>query len=199
MKPAPTVQRDGAGAAISAALQRMSARERGLAVALGLIVLVAAAVGALDWAQAQQDRELAALAALQVRQDAALKAARGGLGRAERAQLAAAAGWSLQAPDIWIARVRIEEQLAGAAAAAGVKDPTIEVAAGVEGEGAAPAVKAEISAPYVKAAFVRLLQQVHAGPHAVLVERVQVQAKEDPRFKLTLLYPVASDLQAVRP
>ena len=199
MSPAATVQRGGPGAAVSAVLARMSPRERGLAVVLGLIVLVAAAVGVLDWAQAQQDRELAALAALQVRQDAALKAARGGMGRAERAQLVAAAGWSLQAPNIWIARVRIEEQLAGAAAAAGVKDPTIEVAAGVEGDGAVPAVKAEISAPYVKPAFVRLLQQVHAGPHAVLVERVQVQTVEDPRFKLTLLYPVASNLQAARP
>jgi hypothetical protein len=178
----------------------MTTRERALVGVLGLIVLVAGATASLDWAQAQQDREAAAVAALMARRQAQARVARGGLDAAGRAQLASAQGWSLKAPDIWIARVRIEEQLAGATAAAGVKEPDIEVAAGADGEpGAVPAVRAEVSGPYSKPAFAGLLSRVQAGAHAVLVEHVQIQTGDDPRFKLTLLYPVESDSGAARP
>lgn len=199
MRPQASGQVGIAGAA-SAAYARMTTRERALAAGLGLIVLIAGAVTSLDWAHAQQDRELAALTALQSQQQAQARAARGGLDQAGRVQLATAETWSLKAPDLWIARVRIEEQLAGAAAAAGIREPDIEVAAGADGEaGAIPSVKAEVSGPYDKPSFVRLLAQVHAGPNAVLVEHVQVQATDDPRFKLTLLYPVEPSAGAVRP
>jgi hypothetical protein len=187
------------GGPVAAVLSRMTVRERALAAGLGLIVLIAGAVAAMDWARDQQDRELAAVAAQQVRQQAMARAARGGLDPAARAQLAAADGWSLRAPDIWIARVRIEEQLAGAAAQAGVRDAEIEVAAGADQATAVPTVRAEVSGAYSKLAFVRLLHAVHAGPNAVLVERVQAQTAEDPRFKLVLAYPVEPQLAAARP
>lgn len=184
----------------SAALGRMTTRERALAAGLGLIVLIAGAVVSLDWAHSQQDRELSAVTALQAQQQARARATRGGLDQAGRIQLAAAQAWSLKAPDIWIARVRIEEQLAGAVAAAGVREADIQVAAGADGEaGAIPSVKAEVSGGYDKPSFVRLLEQVHAGPNAVLVERIQVQAADEPRFRLTLLYPVEADREAARP
>ncbi len=186
------------GGPLTAALSKLSARERWLAGLLGLVVIVAGAVAAVEWAGDQREREVLALADVQARRQAADRAASGGPGRGVRAQLAAAETWSLRAPDIWIARVRIEEQLVAAAAAAGMSQAQVEVFAGGEADGAAPLVRAEVSGPYVRPQLVGLLQRVYAAPSAVVVERIQVQTAEDPRFKLSLLYPVAPDA-AVRP
>jgi hypothetical protein len=180
------------GGPLSAALRRMSARERWLVGLLGLVMVTAAAVTAAQWSGDQREREVLALAELQARRQAAARATAGGPGPGVRAQLAAADAWSLHAPDIWIARVRVEEHLAAAAQAAGVQNAQVEVFAGREAD-AQPVVRAEVSGPYQRPQLVGLLQRVYAGPSAVVVERIQVKAVEDPSFKLSLLYPVAAD------
>ena len=187
------------GGPVSAALSRMSPRERWLAGLLGLVAILAAAVTATEWAADQREREVLALADLQARRQAAARITAGGPGPGLRAQLAAAQAWSLNAPDLWIARVRVEEQLAAAALAAGVKDAQVEVFAGAEADGAQPLVRAEISGPYLRPQLAALLQGIYASPAAVVVERIQVKAVEEPSFKVSLLYPVAADTPGARP
>ena len=187
------------GGPLAAWLSRMSARERWLVAVLGLVLLLAGATTATEWAQGQRDREVLALADLQTRRQAATRTPGAAGDAGVRAQLAAARAWSLAAPDIWIARVRVEEQLVAAAQAAGMTQAQVEVFAGTEADGAAPLVRAEIAGPYVRPQLVRLLEMVYAAPHAVIVERLQVKAAADPSFKLSLLYPVAADSPGARP
>jgi hypothetical protein len=179
-------------AAASAALARTSARERVLAALLGLIVLMSAALVALDWSQTQEDRAAAAVVALQAREQARARAARGGLDAAGRQQLSAVDAMALKAPDLWIARVRIEEQLAAAVAEAGVREPEITVAAAEAEPGALPTVRAEVSGAWSKPAFAGLLTRLASGPYAVMVEHVQAELGDNPRFILSLEWPVES-------
>lgn len=187
------------GGPVAAALARMSARERWLAGLLGLVALAAAATTAAEWAADQREREVLALADLQARRQAAARTTAGAPGPGLRAQLAAAEAWSLRAPDVWIARVRVEEQLASAAQAAGIKAPQVEVFAGSDADAAQPMVRAEVSGPYQRPQLVGLLQRVYAAPSAVVVERIQVKTVDEPSFKLSLLYPVAAGQAEARP
>lgn len=168
----------------------MSLRERWLAVLLGLVVLSGGAFQAMSWAGEQRDRAVSAAADLDLARQARATAQRDTLNGFDRAQLQALADWSLRGGNIWLLRLKVEQQLAAAAAAAGVTDPEIDVAEAPETVSGFPVLKADIGGPYVKGAFVGLLRQIYAGRQAVLVDRVQVETASTPQFKLTLLYPM---------
>lgn len=180
----------GLRARVAALVGRMSPRERWLAVLLGLVVLAGAAFEANAWAGEQRDRALTAEADLALARQARVASASDALNGFDRAQLQALSEWSLKGGNIWIVRLKVEQQLAAAAAAAKVTDPDIQVAEAAERQGGFPVLKADIGGPYVKGNFVALLRQLYAGRQAALIDRVQVEAADQPQFKLTLLYPL---------
>lgn len=174
----------------------LTPRERLLAMLAALLALAVAAFSALGWSQDQRERYAAAQADLMLARQLR-HTARGGLDRAQRVQLAAASDWSTRDRNIWLARIRLEQAVAEAAAQAGTPDPEIQVAEDLEGDPALPLVRAEVSGPYVAASFAGLLRNLADSPHAVVVQRLEIGDTEAARYRLSLLFPV--DVGTERP
>jgi hypothetical protein len=172
------------------ALARTSPRERWLAVLLALVVLAGGTFQAWSWTAAQRDRAISAQADLALARQARVVASRDALNGFDQAQLQALSNWSLKGGDIWMARLKVEQQLSAAAEAAGVHDAEVQVAEAAEAQGGFPLLRAEVGGPYVKSSLAALLKHIYADRQAVLVDRLQVEAAEQPQFRLTLLYPL---------
>jgi hypothetical protein len=173
---------------------RLSARERLLATLAALIALAMAAISALGWSQDQREGYAAAQADVMLARQAR-HTARGGLDRVQRAQLAAVSDWSTRDRDIWLARIRLEQTIAEAAAQAGAPDPEIQVAEDLEGDPALPLVRAEVSGAYVADSFAALLRNLADDPHAMVVQRLEIGDTEAARYRLSLLFPVDVDVE----
>jgi hypothetical protein len=183
-------------AGIQAAWTRLTARERLLAMLAALLALAVAAVSALGWSQDQREGYAAAQADLMLARQVR-NTARGGLDRVQRAQLASVSDWSTRDRDIWLARIRLEQAIAEAAARAGAPDPEIQVSEDLEGEPALPLVRVEVSGPYVASSFAALLRDLADDSHAVVVQRLEIGDTEAARYRLSLLFPV--DVGVERP
>jgi hypothetical protein len=174
---------------IQDAWTRLSARERLLAALMALLALAVLAFTALGWSQDQRDRYAAAqadlLLARQVRQ-----ASRGGLDGVQRAQLATVADWTTRDRNIWLARIKLEQTVATAAAQAGAPAPDIQIGEGLEGDPALPLVRVEVSGPYVAASFAALLRALADSRPAMVVERLEIGDTDAASYRLSLLFPV---------
>lgn len=183
-------------ARVRMAWARLTPRERILATLAALLALAVAAFSALGWSQDQRERYAAAQADLMLARQLR-HTARGGLDRVQRVQLASASDWSTRDRNIWLARIRLEQAVAEAAAQAGAADPEIQVAEDLEGDPALPLVRAEVSGPYVAAPFAALLRNLADDPHAMVVQRLEIGDTEAARYRLSLLFPV--DVGTERP
>jgi hypothetical protein len=183
-------------ARVRIAWARLTPRERLLATLAALLALAVAAFSALGWSQDQRERYAAAQADLMLARQLR-HTARGGLDRAQRVQLASVSDWSTRDRNIWLARIRLEQAVAEAAAQAGAPDPEIQVAEDLEGDPALPLVRAEVSGPYVAASFAALLRNLADDPHAMVVQRLEIGDTDAARYRLSLLFPV--DVGTERP
>lgn len=183
-------------ARVRIAWARLTPRERLLATLAALLALAVAAFSALGWSQDQRERYAAAQADLMLARQLR-HTARGGLDRAQRVQLASVSDWSTRDRNIWLARIRLEQAVAEAAAQAGAPDPEIQVAEDLEGDPALPLVRAEVSGPYVAASFAALLRNLADDPHVMVVQRLEIGDTDAARYRLSLLFPV--DVGAERP
>ncbi len=172
---------------------RVTPREARLAAVLGLIVLVAAAAGAFDWAASQRARDAAAQADLILARQNRAALERSGLNAFDYAQLRALSQWSERGRSIWLVRVKVERRITAAAAAAGMKDPEVRIAEATESDTPTPMLRAEIAGPYQGAAVLGLLGRLSQDPTTFLVDRLEVSGDAAPAFKLSLLFPVEID------
>lgn len=176
-------------ARVRSAWARLTPREQLLATLAALLALAVAAFFALGWSQDQRERYAAAQADLMLARQLR-QTARGGLDRAQRVQLASVSDWSTRDRNIWLARIRLEQAVAEAAAQAGAPDPEIQVAEDLEGDPALPLVRADVSGPYVAASFAALLRNLADDPHAMVVQRLEIGDTDAARYRLSLLFPV---------
>jgi hypothetical protein len=188
------LRRDGA-TSLSQALARLTPREGWLLAVLGLVALAGVAFLAQQWSSAQRDRVATAQADLLLANQARAAAGRGGLDGFDLAQLRSLSNWSTHGPNVWLARIRIEQRLVAAAADARLPAPEINIAEAVEG-GPVPLLKAEISGPYVGAPVLRFVQMLAADPAAFVVDKFDASDADTAQYKLTLLFPVMFDTAA---
>lgn len=174
---------------IAALWTGLTARERLLVVVMGLIVLAGTAFSSADWSANQRDRYAAAQADLALARQARL-ASRGVLDIATRARLTRLSDWTPTSRNIWMARLDLEQALAAAAEQAGLPDPEIRVAEGVEGDPALPLVRVEIDGPYVAEPFNGFLRRLADDRRAFVVGRLRIDNAETARYRLELLFPV---------
>jgi hypothetical protein len=186
------VPRD-APASLLRSLTHPSPRERWLMAGLGLAALVTAAVFALQWSQGQRDRLAAAQADLMLARQSRALAARASLDDFDLAQLRAQSSWSTHGETIWLVRLKIEQRLNAAAVSAGLPAPTISIGEGLEEGAGTPLLRAEITGPYVSAAWVRFLDQLASGAPAFVVGKLDVSSAETAQYRLVLLFPVVID------
>jgi len=178
-----------------AAWTRLTARERILIVLMALLALAAAAFTAASWSADQRDRYAAAQADLMLARQMRL-ASRGGAEAPARAQLAILSGWTTPARNIWMARIALEQALTAAADRAGLPDPEIRVAEGLEGDAALPMVKVEVSGPYVAGPFTAFLSTLAQDRRVFVVDRLRIDDVDTARYRLELLFPVAIEPSA---
>ena len=185
------LRRDGASS-LSEALARLTPREAWLLAALALVFLAGAVFLAQQWSGTQRDRYATAQADLLLARQARVAASRGGLDDFDLAQLRSLSGWEVHGPNVWLARIRIEQQLVAAATAAHLPSPEIKLAEAAD-TGPVPTLKAEISGPYVGAPVLAFLHILAAGQAAFVVDKFDASDAATAEYRLTLLCPIAID------
>ena len=100
---------------------------------------------------------------------------------------------------LWLARLKIEQQLHATAVESGLPSPDISVGEALEDNVATPLLRAEISGPYVRASWLRYLDRLASIPPAFVIRKLDVSDAETAQFRLVLLFPVLIDHGAVQP
>ena len=180
-------------------LTQPTARELWLLIGLGMTVLAVLAFYALQWSDGQRERLTAAQADLILAHETRISAQHSGLSDADRAQLHALSDWSVHGETLWLARLKIEQQLHAAAVESGLPAPDISVGEALEDNIATPLLRAEISGPYVRASWLRYLDRLASLPSAFVIRKLDVSDAETAQFRLALLFPVVIDQGAVQP
>jgi hypothetical protein len=181
------------GPSLFRSLTQPTARELWLLIGLGLTVLVVSAVYALQWSDGQRERVSAAQAELMLAHQAHVLARRSDMSAADHAQLGALSAWSVHGETLWLARLKIEQQLHAAAVQAGLPSTDISVGEALEDNAAMPVLRAEISGPYVRASWLRYLDRLASLPAALVIRKLDVSDAETAQFRLVLLFPVTID------
>jgi hypothetical protein len=176
--------------ALSNLITRLSVREQRMLLLLGAVLLALAAQAALSWSSAQRDLYLTAAADLGLADFDRQSSARNSLDAFDRAQLDALSRWSVRGRDIWFVRLDIERHIRASAQEAGLNNPDVQVAEAVESGSALQLLRADVSGPYQGAAMVRFLRRLTDDPKVAFVDRLQVQRGQDPRYRISLLFPV---------
>lgn len=171
-------------------LKRLSTRERRLLYALIAAGVLGGTYLCLDWASGQRDRYAAAIGERAAGRRLATATRREAERAADPEQLREIDAASITAPNIWLARLKIERTLADAATEAGVQAPEIKVAEGLEGEPAAPLLRAELGGPYAGRTLTRLLTLLATSQETVVIQGLDAEGGAAAAFKLTVLYPV---------
>lgn len=127
-------------------LKRTTPRERVLLAVLGLGALVYAPIGAADWRIGQEDRYVEALSARASARLAATTARRIEAAASDDTAIEDMQTWGFEATNIAVAQVRIEQQLARAAAGAGLTNASITTESEVEAIGPTQWLGAEVQA-----------------------------------------------------
>lgn len=182
----------GAPTRVAQAWRGLSVRERALLYGLAVVLCATAAFLAAQWSQNQRDRHTAAAVALANVERLAVAAARTAT-VVDPADVARLEGASISAPNPWLARLKVEEALSNAAVKAGVASAEIHVAEALEGDKAAPVLRAEIEGPLAADSLARLISDITAGSQTVLIEGLRTEGGGVASFKLTLKYPVRID------
>lgn len=127
-------------------LQRTTPRERVLLAVLVLGALVYAPIGAADWRIRQEDRYVDALSARASARLAATTARRVEAAASDETAIKDMQTWGFEATNLAVAQVRIEQQLASAAAGAGLTNASITTESEVEAIGPTQWLGAEVQA-----------------------------------------------------
>ncbi|KRA65822.1 hypothetical protein ASD79_00625 [Caulobacter sp. Root655] len=170
----------------------MTARERALAILAILIALLTAATSSLQWSGQQRERYANAQADLILARQIRAATAHEGLDGFNRAQVNNLDALSLNYADPWMARLDLERRIVAAAAEAGLSEPEIRIAEGIEDSGGLPVLKAEITGAYAAAPFVAFLKRMTVSPPEFFIDRLQVEGADTTRFRLELLFPAGS-------
>jgi hypothetical protein len=170
----------------------MTTRERALAILAVLIALLVAATSSLQWSGQQRERYANAQADLMLARQVRAAMAHEGLDGFNRAQVKNLDALSLNYADPWMARLDLERRIVAAAAEAGLSEPEIRVAEGLEDSGGLSVLKAEITGPYAAAPFVAFLKRMTVSPPEFFIDRLQVEGTDATRFRLELWFPVRS-------
>jgi len=187
------------GPSLLRSLTQPTARELWLLIGLGMTALAVLASLALQWSDGQRERLSAAQADLMLAHETRAQARQSGLSDADRAQLGALSSWSVHGETIWLARLKIEQQLHAAAVEAGLPTPAISVGEGLEDNIATPLLRAEITGPYVRASWLRYLDRLASMPAALVIRKLDVSDAETAQFRLVLLFPVTLDQTPAQP
>jgi hypothetical protein len=179
------------GPSLFRSLTQPTARELWLLIGLGVTALVIAAFYALQWSDGQRERLTAAQADLMLAHETRAQAQRSGLSDADRTQLRFVSDWSVHGETIWLARLKIEQQLHATAVEAGLPSPDINVGEGLEDNVATPLLRAEITGPYVRASWLRYLERLAALPSVFVIRKLDVSDADTAQYRLVLLFPVA--------
>lgn len=176
--------------AMDAQVARMKPRERKLVIGLGLVALVIAPIKAFDMAQTALERNLQARGEL----DAARQTAKGARGGGVQAQLERQRqeirGWSWQAASPAIGRVIIQDQIAGLAAEAGMREPDIRSAERIEQIGEVSLVRVDVAAPFTWASYTAFLASLNRIQKGFLIDSMVLEDDDQPRIKITLKLPM---------
>ena len=164
-----------------------------------MTILAIAAFYALQWSDGQRERLTAAQADLMLARETRASAQHSGLSDADRAQLRALSDWSVHGETLWLARLKIEQQLHATAVESGLPSPDISVGEALEDNVATPLLRAEISGPYVRASWLRYLDRLASIPPAFVIRKLDVSDAETAQFRLVLLFPVVVDHGVVQP
>lgn len=127
-------------------LQRTTPRERVLLGVLVLGALVYAPIGAADWRIRQEDRYVDALSARASARLAAATARRVEAAASDDTAIEDMQSWGFEAANVAVAQVRIEQQLASAAAGAGLTNTSITTDSEIEAIGPTQWLGAEVQA-----------------------------------------------------
>jgi hypothetical protein len=178
---------------IARALARLTPRETWMLGGLGLLALGTAAFYALQWSSGERDRVATAQSDLTLARQARADATQRREGAVSAADLDAAAGWSVRARNLWLARLKIEQALAAAAAAAHLPTPQIKIAEGLEDNSATPLLKAEVTGPYVAHSWIDFMRALASSGLVFVIEKLDVGDDASAEYSLTLLAPVSLD------
>lgn len=155
--------------ALTERLQRTTPRERMLLAALVLGALVYAPIGAADWRVRQEDRYVDALSARASAKLAAAAVRRVEAAASDETALEDMKSWGFEAANIAVAQVRIEQQLARAAAGAGLTNASITTDSEVEAIGPTQWLGAEVQADLRWTPTFAFIDQVAAWPEGFRV------------------------------
>ncbi|WP_374275208.1 hypothetical protein [Brevundimonas sp.] len=158
---------------------RMTQRERFLVMAFGGMVLFAVVFLPFGWAADQREQYARAEAARDEAQGLARRNSPISMGALQTARLTDLEGLSLEADSVSIARILIEQRLAGAAEAAQVELTSVTVGAELE-DGPTPLLRAELAAPYAPQTFWTMLDALSRSPEAVFLDSIDVTANQGP-------------------
>ncbi len=185
-----TLTFSNASGAVRARLDRTTPRERALLLALAAAGLVALPFLAQDWAThraADAATDAAHLQALQAADDGA-RLRRTALHLAELESRVRA--WSPPAPSFATARVLAEQEVAVAAAQAGVTSLEVHTADTPDRIGPATFVRVDVISSFSWASLAALTRRVAVDRPGAVVERVSTEGEgSDARLHLVLLAP----------
>ena len=173
-----------------ASFRRLTPRETWLVAGLILVAGVVGALYSIDWNSRQASRYAVAAADRADADQLRLATERLAAARPDRAALAEIADGSLQARDVWLARLAIEQRLLRTAASAHVAQPAVTVAQAVEGDPAAPVLRSELSGSWTGHVLPALIKALTSEQPAPIIQALHVGPDPAPGFKLTLLFPV---------
>ena len=176
--------------AVRGRLGRSTTRERALLLALGAAALVALPFAAQSWAahrQADAEADAGHLQALRAADDGArLRTTALRLDGLE----AKVRDWSPPAPSFATARVLVEQEVAVAAAQAGVTGLEVHAADTPDRIGPAAFVRVELSSSFSWAALAQITRRIAAVRPGTVVERASTEGDgRDARLRLVLLAP----------
>ncbi|HEY5411075.1 MAG TPA: hypothetical protein VIJ94_10160 [Caulobacteraceae bacterium] len=184
---------------LALAINRLTPRERWLSAMAILALLGFGAFEAFGWADGQRERYELAQADLALAHQARADRLRDTPDAFDVAQLHALSTWSQHGRNLWLVRLKVEQQIVEAASGAGLADAKVKLAEAPEGDSAAPLLRAEVTGSYRGGGLVGLLKRLSDNQTTYILDRLEVSRADAPQFKIELLFPVQVAAPTGRP